>query len=190
MVQSSDLKKNQYIIDSDKYLLERRRLDRSNLIIKVIENNPGIKFRGIMRETGMKNGVLGYYANKLEKEGIVKVERKSRQTRFFSPSVSNDDFLIIKNLRQETPKQILVALLQHEMLSFNQLVSNVKKSPATVSFYLTQLTKDSIVENKLINFKKHHYIRDIERLRPVIDKYHPSLIDRSADRLADTFSSL
>lgn len=165
-------------------------MDRSNQIINVIEKNPGINFREIMRKTGMKNGVLGYYTNKFEKEGIVKVERGVRQTRFFPPNVSSDDFLMIKYLRQETPRQILVALLQYEMLSFNQIVSNVKKSPATVSLYLTQLTNDNIVESEFINHKKHHYIKYIEKVQKVIDKYQPTLIDRSADRLADTFSSL
>lgn len=168
----------------------RDKLDRTAQIVQVIEKNPGIKFREIMRKTGLKNGVLGYYTNKLEKEGIVKVDRKPRQTRFFPPSVSENDILLIKNLRQETPRQILSALLQHEILAFNALVNNVKKSPATVSSYLTQLTNDGIIDSKLVNQKKHHYIKDIEKLRQVVDRYKPTLIERSADRLADTFSSL
>ena len=143
-----------------------------------------------MRETGMKNGVLEYYANKLEKEGVVKVERKPGQTRFFSPNIADSDILMIKNLRQETPRQILVALLKYEMLSFNELTKNVKKSPATISLYLTQLKNDGIVEIMLVNLKKYHHVKDIERLRIMINKYHPSLIERSADHLADTFSSL
>jgi len=165
-------------------------LDRSSQITKLIEKNPGIKFREIMRETGMKNGVLGYYANKLEREGVVKVERKPGQTRFFSPNIADSDIIMIKNLRQETPRQILVALLKYEMLSFNELTKNVKKSPATISLYLTQLKNDGIVELALINLKRYHHVKDIEKLRIMINKYHPSLIERSADHLADTFSSL
>ena len=158
--------------------------------MQLIEKNPGIKFREIMRETGMKNGVLEYYANKLEKEGVVKVERKPGQTRFFSPNIADSDIIMIKNLRQETPRQILVALLKYEMLSFNELTKNVKKSPATISLYLTQLKNDGIVELALINLKRYHHVKDIEKLRIMINKYHPSLIERSADHLADTFSSL
>ena len=165
-------------------------MDRSIQITQLIEKNPGIKFREIMRETGMKNGVLEYYTNKLEKEGIVKVERKPGQTRFFSPNIADSDILMIKNLRQETPRQILVALLKYEMLSFNELTKNVKKSPATISLYLTQLKNDGIVETTLTNLKRYHHVKDVERLRIMINKYHPSLIERSADNLADTFSSL
>lgn len=138
----------------------------------------------------MKNGVLEYYANKLEREGIVKVERKPGHTRFFPPSISESDILMIKNLRQETPRQILSALLKYEILSFNGLVKHVNKSPATISLYLTQLRNDDIVENILVNLKRYHRVKDIEKLRMMINKYHSGVIERSADHLADTFSSL
>ncbi len=165
-------------------------MDRVTQIFQVIEKNPGIKFREIMRETGMKNGVLEYYAAKLEKEGTVKIERSPGQTRFYPPGVSDEDKLLIKNLRQETPKQILAALLQYETLSFSEIVEKIQKSPATVSFYLSQVTKDDIVESVLVNFKKKYSVKDKEKLQTIIDKYHPSLIESSADHLADTFSSL
>lgn len=165
-------------------------MDRNTLIAQLVEKNPGIKFREIMRETGMKNGVLEYYANKLEREGVVKVDRKPGQTRFFPPSIVEGDILMIKNLRQETPRQILVALLRFEMLTFSELVKNVRKSPSTISLYLTQLKNEGIVENKIINLKRYHQVKDMEKLRIMIDKYHPSLIERSADHLADTFASL
>jgi predicted transcriptional regulator len=165
-------------------------MNRVTQIIEVIEKNPGIKFREIMRETGMKNGVLGYYASKLERDGSVKVDRSPGQTRFYPPGISDDDTLLIKNLRQETPRQILASLLQYGMLSFNELVEKTRKSPATVSLYLSQVTRDSIIESKLVNFKKRYYVKDIEKLQKIIYKYHPSLIESAADHLADTFSSL
>lgn len=159
-------------------------------IILVIEKNPGIKFCEIMRETGMKNGVLQHYATKLEREGVVRIERSPGQTRFYPPGVSDEETLLIRNLRQETPKQILAALLQYDTLSFNELVERIQKSPATVSSCLSQVVKDNIVESRLVNLRKKYNIRDVEKLRKVIDKYHPSILESSADRLADTFSLL
>jgi len=165
-------------------------MDRAMQLIEIIEKNPGIKFREIMRETGMKNGVLGYYAEKLEREGSVKVDRSPGQTRFYPPGIADDDVSLIKNLRQETPRQILVSLLQYGTLSFNELVEKTQKSPATVSLCISQITRDNIIESKLVNFKKRYYVKDLEKLQKIIDKYHPSLIESAADRLADTFSSL
>ncbi|HMK32949.1 MAG TPA: winged helix-turn-helix transcriptional regulator [Nitrosopumilaceae archaeon] len=165
-------------------------MDRSLQLINVIEKNPGIQFREIMRETGMKNGVLSYHARKLENDGVVKVERGSRQTRFYPPGFSNEDSILIKNLRQETPRRILLSLLDVDTLTFNKIVNEVKKSPSTVSIYLNQLIDDDIVEIKIIELKKVFKIKNKEDVQKIIDKYHPSLIEKSADHLADIFNSL
>lgn len=165
-------------------------MDRAMRLIEIIEKNPGIKFREIMREAGMKNGVLEYYAGKLERDGTVKIDRSPGQTRFYPLGIAEEDISLIKNLRQETPRQILSSLLQHGMLSFSELVEKIRKSPATVSLYLAQVARDDLIESKLVDFKKRYYVKDMEKLQKIIDKYHPSLIESSADHLADTFSSL
>lgn len=163
-------------------------MERSSQIIQIVEKNPGIKFSEIMRESGMKNGVLSYYTRKLEKSGTVKVERSPRQTRFYPLNLTDEELILIRNLRQETPKQILLSLLYEDMLTFNRIGEKVNKSPSTVSIYLTQLLRDGIIENKFLGPKKVFHIKDIERVQNIIHKYHPNLLDRTADHLADTFS--
>ena len=49
--------------------------DRDLQIQQIIEQNPGIQFREIMRSSGLKNGVLSHYLDKLEKNGIIKATR-------------------------------------------------------------------------------------------------------------------
>ena len=165
-------------------------MDRDSQIIDVIEKNPGIKFREIMRETGMKNGVLSYHAGKLEKNGVVRVERGSRQTRFYPHGITNEESILIKSLRQETPRQILLSLIDEKALTFNNIVEKIRKSPSTVSVYLSQLVEANIIEIKIIDLKKIYVIKDVEIVQEAIKKYHPTLIERSADRLADIFNSL
>ena len=41
--------------------------DRNLQLQQIIEENPGIQFREIMRSSGLKNGVLSHYLGKLEK---------------------------------------------------------------------------------------------------------------------------
>jgi predicted transcriptional regulator len=43
--------------------------DRDSQLQQIIEENPGIQFREIMRSSGLKNGVLSHYLGKLEKSG-------------------------------------------------------------------------------------------------------------------------
>lgn len=165
-------------------------MDRSLQLIDIIKKNPGIKFREIMRETGMKNGVLSYHTRKLEKTGVVKVERSSRQTRFYPLGMTDKESILIKSLRQETPRQILLSLLDEKELTFNKIVEKVKKSSSTVSIYLSQLTENNIIEIKTIELRKIFYIKDEEIVHDTINKYHLTLIEKSADRLADIFNSL
>ena len=49
-----------------------------------------------MRSSGLKNGVLSHYLGKLEKNGIIKVNRGPRQTRFYSPQITESELIVIK----------------------------------------------------------------------------------------------
>ena len=165
-------------------------MDRNSQVACLIENNPGIKFSEIMEKTGMKNGVLAYHIDKLEKSGVVKAERQPGTSRFYPADLTDSDIILIRNLRQETPRKILLSLLEFESLSFNVIVEKVRRSPSTVSFYLSKLATDKIVESKVVDSKRKYYVKDAQKLREAIHMYHPDSLDKSADRLADTFSSL
>ena len=117
--------------------------DRDSQIQQIIEQNPGIQFREIMRSSGLKNGVLSHYLGKLEKNGIIKVNRGPRQVRFYPPQITEAESVVIKALRKQTPRDLLLALIENDGLEFSELVKAVKKSPSTVSLYLSQLVEDN-----------------------------------------------
>ena len=121
-------------------------IDRSQKLQELIDDNPGIQFREIMRSSGLKNGVLSHYLKKLEDGGVIKVMRGPRQVRFYSPSITEEESIVIKALRKETPRDLLLTLIKDDGLEFSQLVSEVKKSPSTVSLYLSQIVADGLVE--------------------------------------------
>ncbi len=41
-------------------------MDRTSQILKIIEENPGIHIRGIIKESKFENGVVQYHLRKLE----------------------------------------------------------------------------------------------------------------------------
>ncbi len=165
-------------------------MDRATEIINTIEKNPGIKFREIMRETGLKNGVLSYHTRKLEETGSVKIERKSGETRFYPLFVTEEEALLITSLRRDTQRYILLALLEGKPLSFNEIVQKVKKAPSTVSTFLAKLLDEQIVEMKIVELKKVYSLKKVEMVHEIIEKYNPALLERTAYNFADTFSSL
>jgi len=163
---------------------------RHSQLLEIIEKNPGIKFRELMRASGMKNGVLSYYINNLEKNGTVQVKREPRQTRFFPLNINEEESTVIKALRRNTPREIIEALLVHDELNFGGIVSFVGKSPGTVSLYVSQLVSDQIIELQMNQRKKTYRIKDRKTIDKIIEKYHPTGVDKLTSSFEDIINSL
>lgn len=169
-----------------------RSINREYKILETINNNPGIQFRDLMEQTGMKNGVLSYYVNKIEKSGIIQVERSPRQTRFFPLNVSNAERKITTALRKETPRKIILYLMSEGDMGaeFSSIPNIIGKSPSTVSTYLSQLVEEEIISIRLDNKRKMYFINDRKSIDGLIDMYHSGFVSSAADSFADTFHSL
>ncbi len=163
---------------------------REETIIETIKKNPGIRFTEIMNSVGVKNGVLSHYVKKLEESGSIQADRSPRVVRFYSPELSPEEQKFVTRLRQETPKRILVILLKNKQLTFKQITASIKKSPATVSFYLSKLVEDEIISTKRSDKKTHYSIKEPERILALIDEYHPDIVQKTSENFADIISSL
>jgi len=163
--------------------------NRDSEIQQIIEQNPGIQFREIMRSSGLKNGVLSHYLGKLEKNGIVKVIRGPRQARFYPPRITEDESIVIKALRKQTPRDLLLALIKDDGLEFSQLVREVKKSPSTVSLYLSQLVEDGLVEIRLVQLKKRYHIKARDTIDKLIEDYRPGFLEKPTSGFEDIINS-
>ena len=163
---------------------------REEMIFSEIKNNPGIRFRELMKKVGITNGVMSYYLRKLEQSESVWIERTPRVTRFYSSDLSEDEANLVKRLRQETPKIILVALVEHDKLTFQEVVSKISKAPSTTSFYLNQLIQDNIIGTRKSDFVKRYYSIEKKRIANLIEEYHPDIIEQASDNFADIISSL
>ena len=165
-------------------------ISREEMIFSEIKKNPGIRFRELMKQTGITNGVMSYYLRKLEQSESVWAERTPRVARFYTSDLSADEAKLVKRLRQETPKKILVALVQNDQLTFKELTAKICKSPATTSFYLSQLVKDNIVATSKSDFVKVYFNVERKRIANIIEEYHPDIIEQASDNFADIISSL
>lgn len=163
---------------------------REELIILEIKKNPGIRFREVMKKINLSNGVLSYYVRKLENNGIIKTQRTTHVSRFFIKDMTEEESKVVSRLRQSTPKAILITLLENDRLGFQEIVSNVGKANATVSFYLSKLVSDEIVNYKKVDLKKKYFIVERQRIANLITEYHPDVMETASDNLADIISSL
>ncbi len=163
--------------------------DRDLQIQQIIEQNPGIQFCEIMRTSGLKNGVLSHYLGKLEKNGIIKATRGPRQARFYPPQITEDESKVITALRKQTPRDLLLALVKEDGLEFTQLVKEVKKSPSTVSLYLSQIVEDGLVEIKFVELKKRYHIKARDLIDKLIEDYRPGLLEKPTSGFEDIINA-
>ena len=163
---------------------------RPELILKTIERNPGIRFREIMDELGLKNGTLSHHLQKLEQQSVLRVERTPRVARFYPLSVKDEEIPIIKRLRQETPRRILLLLLDVDEVNFSEMFLRIKRSPGTTSLYVTELVNDGIIKDRFENGKRFFSLLDKYTVSKLISKYHPDLMGKTTENYSDIITSL
>jgi predicted transcriptional regulator len=159
------------------------------VLLRYIEENPGIRYRELLRLTGLVNGVLTYHLSGLEKSDAIKVDRKSRMTRYYPLSVSDKESVILKYVRHEPVRKILFFILENNMCTFNEIVEHTKKAPSTVSSHLKRMKEDGVL---LVRYGECHLysLADRELVYDVLSKYQSSLTDRIVDNYSEMVEEL
>ena len=84
---------------------------------------------------------------------------------------------------------MLLALIKDDGLQFSQLVKEVKKSPSTVSLYLSQIVADGLVEIKVVELKKRYHIKVRELVDKLVEEHRPGSLEKSTSGFEDIINS-
>lgn len=114
-------------------------------LLLCIDENPGIRYRELLRLINFSNGVLSYHVNKLEKLDLVNVERKNRLTRFFPRNISNEVMGILGNLRNQTSYEIMKLISERGPISQQEILKSTRKAASTISWRVKKLLDDNII---------------------------------------------
>jgi predicted transcriptional regulator len=163
--------------------------DTRAVLLRHIEENPGIRYRELLRMTGLVNGVLTYHLAALEKADAVKVGRQSRMTMYYPLSVSDNESAVLKYVRHEPVREIMLFILDHGMCTFNEIVNHTKKAPSTVSSHLKRLKKAGIVSVRYGEYQLYS-LADKDLVYEVLSKYQASLADKIVDNYAEMVQEL
>jgi predicted transcriptional regulator len=160
------------------------------LLLKQIEQTPGIRYRELLRLTGFVNGVLTYHLAALEKANVIKVDRGLRITRYYPVNVSEKESAILKFVRHEPIRQIVLFILKHDMSTFNEIVDHTGKAPSTISSHLKRLKEAGIVSVR--RYGECHLYRLVERdaVAEVLSKYKASFVDQVVDNYTQMIEEL
>ena len=157
------------------------KLDRSKMILNVIEKNPGIRFNEIMRITDIRNGTLSHYVKKLEDAGVIQLERTPRVTRAYLTGISKHEAIVCKYLTMPTQKKLILFLLKKEIATSIEIREFLKKSPSVISVNLNQLFKAKIIDKKYDIPSNKYSIKNPKEMKGVLREYYPDLIDKFSE---------
>jgi|ERR671922_415035 predicted transcriptional regulator len=154
-------------------------------LLKRIEQNPGIRYRELARLTGLVNGVLSYHLALLQRSNLIVTERQPGQTRLFPTSVSADECMVLKHLRNKPQRELVIALLKREMCTFNELVEYTGKAQSTVSGHLKKLRETAIISVRYGQQYHLYHLTNRVLVGEVLSKFKASFADRVIDNFAE-----
>jgi len=157
-------------------------------IIQFVNEFPGIRYRGLLRITGVSNGVLSYHLKLLDNSGKVRVYRvNNRVTRYFSHDFSTLESNVIGLLRQNTTRKIIVYLLENGHCGFNDIVNYINKVPSTVSWHLSRLKEANIIKVRHKQNELSSYETKIDKLflENLLNKYKSSVTEQIIENYVD-----
>jgi predicted transcriptional regulator len=161
-------------------------------IYSYICENPGIRYRELIRLSGTTNGVLSYHLGKLEKGGEIRIERQSnnRVTRYFVVNITKRDSDIIGCFRSKVVRSIVFFMLKNEFCTFNEIVDHVGKAPSTVSWRIKRLKEAGILTTNYGNDHLLYSIADRIMVNRVLLEYKESFTDRIIENYTDIVDKL
>jgi predicted transcriptional regulator len=156
-------------------------LNRKQIILDIVQENPGIRFNEIMKLSNIKNGTLSHYVKKLEDEASIELERTPRVTRLYPAGIPSQEAKICKFLTIETQKRLILFLLGKKTASSIEIRKFLQKSPSVVSVNLSQLFKEKIITKKYDIPANKYSLKNPEAVKGIMNEYYPKMIDEMAE---------
>ncbi|WP_337862483.1 ArsR family transcriptional regulator [Nitrososphaera sp.] len=169
--------------------LEQEVASTQELLLRHIEREPGVRYRELMRLTGLANGVLTYHLAALERASLIKVDRKSRTTRYYPVNIPEKELQLLGYVRHGPVREIISFILQRDMCTFNEIVEHTKKAPSTVSSHLKRLRNAGILNVRYGEYQLYSLI-DKDLVADVLSKYRASFVDRVIDNYVEILDEL
>jgi predicted transcriptional regulator len=167
---------------------EITRVDTKSIILKHIDKNPGIRYRELLRATGLANGTLEYHLKMLEKSNTITVERRDgRRARYFPICIPADETQILGYIRNDVARQVVFFVLEHDLCTFKEILEHTKKAPSTASWHLKRLSEAGLII--VIYGQEYQLYRVVNRnlVKEVLCKYKETFRDKVANEFYEMF---
>lgn len=167
-------------------------LSNRQRIYNYIKNNPGSHLRRISKVLNIALGDTQYQLNRLENLNLVRSRRVGLYKTYYSASISGDrNEKISAILQQETPRDIVLFLIENPGATHNQISTHKGFSGATINWHMSRLTRIGLVySHKEGRYTKYYLKGSVRDIVELLKSYHPSLWSKLSLRLAEVFLDL
>jgi predicted transcriptional regulator len=138
---------------------------KQSKVLKLILKNPGVRYRQLLRATGLSNGSLSNILRKLENSRSIIVNRtaNNRVTAYYPKNINTAELRIIENLRNNIDRRIIQYLLEQGQGNFYDIVNHSKRAPSTISWHLSRLKNGRLITSTSRNGKPPHTYKIINK---------------------------
>ncbi|HEY7571918.1 MAG TPA: hypothetical protein VH796_11180 [Nitrososphaeraceae archaeon] len=160
-------------------------------LLNYINKNPGIRYRELLRLSGVHNGVLSYHLYLLEKKGRIRIHRiRNRMTRYYITQIPDKDAKVISSLKNKMILQIVLHILTHDMCSFSNIVESSGKARSTISWYLNRLKDVGIISIESGERCQLYTLTDSKEIKKILFRYKYVFLDESVDNYVEIMDNL
>jgi len=168
-----------HIFDSGAQTIQEFRNDIDESLLACIDRNPGVRYRELLTNFHLGNGVLTYHLSILEKLGKIRVDRRRNKiTRYYLTGVPDEDTDLIGQMRNKMTRQLVLFILEHDRCTFGEIVENSGKAPSTISWHLNRLRDSGIISMSLGERTQHYTIVDSREVKKILVIYKDAFLDK------------
>ena len=156
-------------------------------ILQFIIDNPSAHLRKIKSSLGYSIGTVQHHIKNLEKEGKIKSTKGFYRNYYFVDDYKHKALMNLLNL--ETPRKIIIHLLQHESANQSQLADITGFTSSTISFHMKKLVSLGVVNLRYDGKFSVYSIKNKENLIPILSRYSFSTWGSMVSSMTDLFAS-
>ena len=162
-------------------------------IFDYIQNNPGCHLRQIKNDLSMSMGSVQYHSDRLQKMGKVTSLRQGLYKLHFQSGVFADqEKKILQVLNQETPREIVMFILEQGNPSQTDIVNTVRISAPCIHWHVRRLIALNIIEESKDGRFKRYTLRDgnARYIAELLRHHNPNVWNKWSGRIVEMFLSL
>jgi predicted transcriptional regulator len=176
-------------LDRDHLNKRENSTDNKQRICDYIRTYPGSHLRKISKDLNIAIGNIQYHLFLLEKGGSIKSRRINFRKVYYAASILGERHeSILAILRQETPRDILLYLIENPHATQIEIAARMGFASPTVSWHMSRLIEIGLIAgHKEGKFVKYEILGDAKDVTTFLKSYYPAIWEKLSNRLADLF---